>query len=214
MPAKKKEKTIQFPPRFCIVSADLSFRRPGFAKFICDISGEKPLITDIVTGFVDNKNDRTKTAGQILNEITGFMIKFFPGENGDCPNIFVRERALDKYASSCRQAVTLEQIFKVVGLSDAFLWRCYKEEFHEVHPKTVKKNVTGNALADKEDVASALDAYVGSREYFVDDESDALAIGIAFLIQNGILETIPYEHGEEKDGEEEDGPLQGRSAVA
>ncbi len=209
MPAKKKDDSIQFPPKFCVVSADLSFRRPGFAKFVCDISGDRPVITDVVTGFVDNKTATRKTTGEILNEITDYMVKFFPGESCFCPSYYVRERALDKYASSARQAVTLEQIFKVVGVTDAFLWRCFKREFCEVHPKTVKKNVTGDGLADKQKVADALSAYVGSREYTVDDESDALAIGVAFLIQNGILETVSAEK-ENDDGKEEDRPVSGR----
>ena len=170
-----------------MVSADLSFRRPGFARFECEQTKDGAVISNIQTGFVDNKLAKKKTAGEILNEITRFMVKFFPANCVDVPNFFVRERALDKYASSGRQAVTLEQIFKVVGLTDAFLWRIYKREFEEIHPKTVKKMITGNGLADKAEVAAALEKYVGPREYKVDDESDALAIGLAFLIQNGVL---------------------------
>ena len=174
---------VELPSKFTIVSADLSFRRPGFAKFVYD----NGIISGVETGFLDNKLAKKKTSGQILNEITQFMIKFFPAESVEYPIFFVRERALDKYASSGRQAVTLEQIFKVVGLTDAFLWRCYKKEFYEIHPKTVKKNITGNGLAEKDEVAAALEPFVGPREYQVDDESDAVAIGLAFLIQNGVL---------------------------
>lgn len=171
-----------------MVSADLSFRRPGFARFECEKTDDGLKIYDIRTGFVDNKLSKKKTAGEILNEITQFMVKFFPADCVDVPNFFVRERALDKYAASGRQAVTLEQIFKVVGLTDAFLWRIYRREFDEIHPKTVKKMITGNGLADKQEVAAALERYVGPREYQVDDESDALAIGLAYLILNGELE--------------------------
>lgn len=145
-------------------------------------------VLDVETGFVDNKLAKKKTVGEILNEITDFMAKFFPANREDVPNFFVRERALDKYAASGRQAVTLEQIFRVVGLTDAFLWRIYQREFSEIHPKTVKKLVTGDGLADKQKVADALAEYVGPREYKVDDESDAVAIGIAFLIQNGAMD--------------------------
>ena len=188
---------IIFPPRFTVVSADLSFRRPGFARFECEKTDHGLELHDITTGFVDNKLSKKKTTGEILNEITHFMVKFFPADREDVPSFFVRERALDKYASSGRQAVTLEQIFKVVGLTDAFLWRIYKREFMEIHPKTVKKIITGNGLADKEEVAVALEKYVGPREYKVDDESDALAIGLAFLIMNGALEA--HEESQEMD---------------
>lgn len=181
---------IFFPPKFTVVSADLSFRRPGFAKLRCEMRNGQAVITDVETGFVDNKLAKKKTNGEILNEITDFMAKFFPANREDVPNYFVRERALDKYAASGRQAVTLEQIFRVVGLTDAFLWRVYRREFDEIHPKTVKKLVTGDGLADKKKVADALADYVGPREYKVDDESDAVAIGLAFLIQNGATHEV------------------------
>ena len=178
-----------FPPKFTVVSADLSFRRPGFAKLNCEIQDGKAVVTNLETGVVDNKLSKKKTAGEILNEITDFMSRFFPADREDVPNFFVRERALDKYAASGRQAVTLEQIFKVVGLTDAFLWRIYERQFAEIHPKTVKKLVTGDGLADKQKVADALADYVGPHEYQTDDESDAVAIGLAFLIENGIMDT-------------------------
>ena len=49
----------------------------------------------------------------------------------------------------------------------------------------IKKLLTGNGKASKEEVAAALEKYVGQQNYAVSDESDAVAAGVAFLIQTG-----------------------------
>ena len=57
--------------------------------------------------------------------------------------------------------------------------------FEELAPSTVKSIVAGNKDATKEEVAAALEKYVGKQEYDVDDLSDAVATGVAWLIQKG-----------------------------
>ena len=64
--------------------------------------------------------------------------------------------------------------------------------FEEVHPKTIKKLVANDQLAEKEVVATSLAQFVGEREYACDDESDAVAVGIAWLIQQGKIDS-PYK---------------------
>jgi len=83
-----------------------------------------------------------------------------------------------------RSAKTIQTLHKVVGLSDLYAWAFGHRVFDEVHPITIKKIVTGSREADKEQVAKALPQYVGDLEYGSDDESDAVACGIAWLIQN------------------------------
>lgn len=73
---------------------------------------------------------------------------------------------------------------KVVGVSDLYAWGFGNRVFQEIDPKTIKKLVTGNGLAEKQEVADALEKYVGPQEYACDDWSDAVAVGIAWLIQN------------------------------
>ena len=51
--------------------------------------------------------------------------------------------------------------------------------------------MAGSSTAEKEEVAAALEQFVGKREYACDDESDAVAVGIAWLIQNNFLDS-PY----------------------
>ena len=116
------------------------------------------------------------------------MVKFFPANNVDFPVIFVREKQLEMQGGSrFIQSKTLIALSKAVGISDAFLWKIYHQEFEEINPKTVKKNIAGNGNATKEEVAACLENYVGKRTYITDDESDALAIALGWLIENNLM---------------------------
>lgn len=66
-------------------------------------------------------------------------------------------------------------------------WQTKELVFDEIAPKSVKKMVAGNGNATKDEVAAALGRHVGTQEYECDDESDAVAVGIAWLILNGYI---------------------------
>lgn len=86
---------------------------------------------------------------------------------------------------------TIKILHEVVGVADLYAWAFGGREFAEIGPKAVKKAVTGNGLAEKDEVAASLTQFVGEREYACDDESDAVAVGIAWLIQQGMIDD-PY----------------------
>ena len=73
---------------------------------------------------------------------------------------------------------------KVVGIMD---WMGYwsNKEWYSIYPVTVKKLITGSGKAEKFEVADALEYYIGKQCYKCDDESDAAAVAIAWLIQQG-----------------------------
>lgn len=118
----------------------------------------------------------------IAKELSRY-IKANPG------SILVREKALDVIS---RSAKTVEVLHKVVGMSDLYAWWLEKTEFEEVPVKTVKSLVANDKDAGKDAVAASLDQFVGRREYARDDESDAVAVGIAWLIQRGLIDS-PYK---------------------
>lgn len=78
-----------------------------------------------------------------------------------------------------------------------YAWGLGGRVFEEIHPKTIKKLVANDQLAEKEAVAAALEQFVGKREYECDDESDAVAVGIAWLLSHGIIDS-PYPPPEKK----------------
>ena len=81
----------------------------------------------------------------------------------------------------------------MIGVTDLYAWAHGCKSFYELAPLVVKKNVTGNAKATKEEVAAALEAYVGKQEYACDDESDAVAVGVAWLIDQKYIDPIKVE---------------------
>ena len=110
--------------------------------------------------------------------------------------MIVREQALDKQGGP-RNSRVIEVLHKVVGVSDLYAWGFGGREFAEVHPKTIKKLVANDQLAEKDIVAAALTQFVGEREYECDDESDAVAVGIAWLLEQGWIDS-PYPPPEKK----------------
>ena len=108
----------------------------------------------------------------------------------------VREQALDKQGGP-RNSRVIEVLHKVVGVADLYAWGLGGRVFEEVHPKTVKKLVANDQLAEKDVVAAALTQFVGEREYECDDESDAVAVGIAWLLREGMIDS-PYPPPEPK----------------
>lgn len=130
---------------------------------------------------VDNKSDRHKCHGRLLYEIAAEFIRLMEKYDNA---ILIREQAL---AMISRSAKTLQVLHKVVGVTDLYAWTRRKTEFAEVNPKTVKRLIAGKDDASKEEVATSLAKYVGEQTYACDDESDAVAVGIAWLMLSGYI---------------------------
>ena len=155
-------------------------KRPGFALLHYD--GDACAVSVVRTSVVNNKN-KDKPHGQMLGE-NAKELRSYLEQSPDA--ILVREQALSMIGKSAKTIMTLN---KMVGVSDLYAWAFGQRVFQEVHPKTAKKWVSGYGLKEKDGVAAALEKYVGPREYQFDDESDAVAVGVAWLIQNGYIKS-------------------------
>lgn len=91
-------------------------------------------------------------------------------------DVYVREKAFSRFA---RETQALN---KVVGVADLVAWQQSRAVFHEIAPTTIKKLLTGSGKSEKETVATALERYLGFQIYKTDDESDAAAAGVAWLL--------------------------------
>lgn len=163
---------------FLLCACDFSLNRPGFALLRADVRDQKAEV--LSTCVVDNKTkarDMSKPRGEKLREIGEKLLEY--GKDAD---VFVRERGLSRFNAE------VQALFTVVGVSDYLAYtRLRESRFAELAPASVKKWITGKGTATKEEVAARLNIYVGKREYEFDDESDAVAVGVAWLIQNGFL---------------------------
>ena len=180
MPKRKKPKEpvqIIFPEKYTVVGADLSLKRPSFCILTIENMNGTANITDIKFSTVDNKKDNKKCHGQLLDEIKSAFISC-------CPlfeNVFlVRENEIMKVKVPSERSLS-----KVVGLMDWVAWKWHETQWYSIYPMTIKKLITGNGRAEKQDVANCLEKYIGKIEYKCDDESDAAAVAIAWLIQEG-----------------------------
>lgn len=96
--------------------------------------------------------------------------------------LYVRERACTSHYMDA------DRLFRVGGVMDVALWQVKSTIFYDLGATTIKKQVTGNGRASKQEVAKNLDKYVGEQEYATNDESDAIAVGIAYLIKEGYMD--------------------------
>ena len=156
--------------------------RPGFA--LLSYGTESGKLNVVRMSNIDNKTltaNRNKPHGQKLGEIASELRKYFVEDPSAC---IVREEALANISTSAK---TIQVLHKVVGVTDLYAWAFGGKIFDEISPKTVKKLITGDANAEKYVVAKCLDDYVGPQKYACDDESDAVAVGVAWLIERGYL---------------------------
>lgn len=156
-----------------ILALDLSLSCAGFA--VIEIDNRKPIL--IHKSHV--KTNAKQTHGQRLISIAEHL-QWLHKKYGDF-NAVVREKGFSMHAS------TTQALFKVVGVSDLIMATNGHPQIVEIPPTTVKKALTGNGRADKDEVANALKPYVGAQVYKVNDESDAVAVGIAYAIQKKLI---------------------------
>lgn len=184
-----------------IIACDQSFQRPGFA--LLDFDEEQKRQQLIRKSNIDNKSYQAthhkpegakrkepikKPHGQVLSEIA----KEFHSYLKQAPDaILVREEALDMVKQSTyggmKSSTTIKVLHKVIGVTDLYAWANNHKIFEELHPFSVKRLLTGDHLADKKDVARVLPFYVGEHIYECDDESDAVAVGVSWLLEKNLL---------------------------
>ncbi len=159
---------------------DLSLNLPAFA--VMEVQDGQPII--VSTYHVDNKKYTKKTTAEKLSEISDMMIKIFH-ENPDITHL-VREKGFSRFAN------TTQLLFRVVGVSDLVGYDIFNcKNIEELTPTTVKRFVAGNGKADKEEVEQRVRELLtpAQKEYkfYSDDVSDAVAVGLAYYIKNGLL---------------------------
>ena len=94
----------------------------------------------------------------------------------------IRERGFSRFPT------VTQTLFKVVGICDLV----FKDvEIVEIPPTTVKKTITGSGKADKGDVEKNVRKALGlskTTKFATDDESDAAAVCLAYLIRGGLID--------------------------
>lgn len=157
-----------------VLSCDLSLTCPAFA--ILEVDTNTSTITVIEVSHV--KTVSKQPLGQrlfaIVIHLRNILDRFAITD-------VVMEKGFNKFA------VATAQLQRVVGVVVLTLYRKDLAVFAEISPTSVKKEITGNGKASKEELADALVMYVGPIDYKTNDESDAVGVGIAYAKQKGWL---------------------------
>ena len=165
------------------VFCDLSLSGSAFAVLQFD----RGTVEIIETLFIDNKKNAKRGTGYRLAQIEQGLTDLLR-RHPDI-TVVVRERGFSKFP-----AVT-QTLFRVVGVADLTLYKqCGGVELGEIPPSAVKKLVTGNGKADKAEVELCVRLYLSKHQqdyvFQTDDVSDAVAVGIAWGLQNKLLKPV------------------------
>src|SRR5699024_7080739 len=162
------------------LAMDLSLSQPGFAVLTTEENGRGAAPIILEKSFV--KTNANKSHGYRLGEISEEIDRYILEYN---PEYYVREKGV----SRCREVT--QTLVKVVGISDLDAWMRAEKDIREIAVTSVKKLVTGNGKAAKDDVQKAVieRLQIDKPDFFAnDDESDAASVGLAFYIQKGIID--------------------------
>lgn len=183
-PKKVKKDIVRVTGDFNVVAVDPSLKRPGFALLHYN-SGTRT-VELIKKSNVDNSQSKQKSHGSLLIDLYSEFVKYIPiavahtvAEN----YAFVRERGYSNFAT--------QHLAKVCGVLDLTVALSSRTQwFYELPPASVKLMIGGSGKSTKEEVAANLPLYVGEQQYACDDESDAVAVGVAWLIKNEFIDKV------------------------
>lgn len=165
-----------------LLAMDLSLSLPAYA--VIDIVNGKALVREV--RHTDNKsgNNPKLSHAERLDRIAKDIVKIFE----DYPDIdaVVREKGF------CRYANVTQVLFRVVGVSDLKVFEASGiTKIDEIAPTSVKRLVAGDGKASKKEVEEGVREHLVDLQkdidFFSDDESDAVAVGISWMIQHGYL---------------------------
>jgi crossover junction endodeoxyribonuclease RuvC len=159
---------------FRILSLDLSLSSPGFA--VISVTDRIPTLVDVSHVKTNAKQTHGQRLADIQTKLIAFVSRHAPYDE------VVREKGFSLHAT------TTQALFKVVGVID--LTFADDGAITEISPTTVKKTVTGDGKADKVAVEVAVRRILRLPPLFrfaTDDESDAAAVGLTYLIAEGLI---------------------------
>lgn len=167
-----------------ILSMDLSLSGSAFS--ILELNNNYIIIKELM--FVNNKVSKmiNKFHGEKLANIHDNLDDLLNRYN---PTDIVREKGFSKFSLST------QAIFKAVGIVDFTLHQHgIKQKIDEIAPTSVKKLVTGSGKSDKSQVEEYVRKYLFPTQkdikFETDDLSDAVAVAIAYCIENKLLKQL------------------------
>lgn len=171
---------------FLILAMDISLTQPGFA--VLQVVHNKVYVVELRYVTTNSKESHGHRLKQINDVLVDLLIRY------DFKYV-VREKGFSRHAH------VTQTIYKVMGITELSATEYGFNNVVDLAVTTVKKQVTGNGKASKEEVARSVFQQIenynpdwfhikqrNGRMKLIDDLSDACAVGIAFLRQEGYIE--------------------------
>lgn len=152
-----------------ILAVDPSLRQTGYALLQANYDRNR---IDVLYATSLNNRYYGAAHGLLLQNIFDKTV-----EMAKCATQFVREGAV------CTPMQSQPIMHKVHGAMEMALWQAQKRRFIDIPVGRIRDLVCGNPFATKHAVRVSLERYVGSYPYESNDESDAVAVGVAYLIE-------------------------------
>lgn len=157
-----------------VLAFDLSLSNSGYA--VGDFKDGE--LTVVAYGSIGTKRLAKHGTGKRLHHIATEVKKLYAK--------YLPDRVAKERSFSNGRITATQQIYKVVGVWEMISHTAGVNEFTDITPPTVKKQLTGNGRASKQEVAAAVEEFTGISTK-IDDESDALAVLISFGKMEGLL---------------------------
>lgn len=155
-----------------ILALDPSLNSTGYAV----LHYENEVITVVEKGNLNNKKIPAALIGKKLVNIEELLCNLFD---------MYQFQAIVKEASFCTNKIqSTQKTFMVLGVIYQTCFKNGYSDIQDISATTVKKLVGGNGKCSKEEVKENLYYYVGYQKYVTEDVSDAVAVGIAYLLKN------------------------------
>lgn len=158
-----------------VIAFDLSLTNSGYA--VGEV--EDGVLEIVEYGSISNKRFSRHSHGFRLNRLAEAVTELFEK--------YPEADAIVKEGSFSNGFIKSTQIlFKVVGAWELTAFNNGHEHFIDIAPNSVKKAVTGNGHAKKNQVAEAVERLTGIKTSN-DDESDAIAVLLSYCEQNNLI---------------------------
>lgn len=125
------------------------------------------------------ENKKKLSAGEKLLNIEKFLKEIFEKEKPDAI-------CVEGTFWNPKEARGYSYVSMAIGVIQLVAWEVLRIEPVKLQPSTVKKLITGNGRAKKEEVADVVKGNFNITDNLADHITDSIAIGYAFLIQQNM----------------------------
>ncbi|MEY8748923.1 crossover junction endodeoxyribonuclease RuvC [Alkalicoccobacillus gibsonii] len=154
------------------LAMDLSMNSPAFA--VLKLLNGRLSVVDLSSIKQNTKKSHGYRLFVTYNHIQE-LFKTYPIQE------VVSEKGFSRHANTTQVLYMVHGVARVAAYQNGL-------EVHEITPTTVKKHVAGSGKASKEQVADGVRGFFKEELFFKnDDESDAVGVGVAHLVEKGRL---------------------------